>query len=82
MSDMVRIDGKITVDVMILVSQEEYEKWDAGDAAAATKVSEQLADAAREMLEETRPCDVELDEAWLVEDDGYMGTEIVRLKKF
>lgn len=81
MTDMIRIDGKITIDVSTLVSQADYEAWSTpgGDTAAAERVANKLGEAAYETLHDAQPADLEVTEAWLVDENE---DEIVRLKKF
>lgn len=77
--DMVRVEFKIEASGQIFLTQDEWEKFDAGDAATHEYVANQLYMAEQELKGETS---TELTRAVLVEADGYLGTDISVLKKF
>ena len=78
--DQVRLDCMITIPVQVLVSQSDYEQWDApdGDLEATQRVNLALANAADEMANEADDF-LEVTEAWLVDENE---DPVVRLKKF
>lgn len=80
--DLVRISGVIEIPVDTLVSQEQYELWEAKDPEGHLQVTDLIAMAAQEALYGADAAGLRLTKATLVEDDDYLGTDITVLKKF
>lgn len=77
--DQVRITASLVIPLSITVDQDVYEQWLEGFEEAGTTVADSFSIELAEALETTSGADIEIQEAWLVDDTG---DKIARLKRF
>ena len=79
--DMVRVEFTIKATGQVFLTQEQYEKFEAGDVAAGNYLADQVQMAKDELLLDGS-LETTLTRCVLVEADGYLGTDITVLKNF